>query len=133
MPWHQNQWCCPTRYKLIMFKITKMTVDGNNDVVSLNWCYTGADGYVNDTFTLLTPAGNVALAEVTETVALGWLNDQMETTAAQLDQYLANKKATETYQEELCDYVPNEQGVFAKYEIVEEEEDFTPPPELGYL
>ena len=97
-----------------MFSITKMTVDGNNKVVSLDWCYENADGKYSDTHTLHTPEGNVPIALVTNDVALGWLTSQLGNTSEEFDAYLAELKAQVAYQETFCEYLPNDQGRFTK-------------------
>ena len=97
-----------------MFSIIKMTVDGNNKVVSLDWCYETADGKYVDTHTLNTPAGNVPIPMVTTDVAVGWLTDQLNGTAEDYATALADSKARAEYVHTFCEYLPNDQGRFTK-------------------
>lgn len=80
------------------FSITGFTADADDKIVSVDWVYTNADGSVNNTHVLATPAGDFALANVTQTTLVGWLEDQIQNTAAEFDAAIANAKAQFEYQ-----------------------------------
>ena len=96
-----------------MYSITGMMVDGNDKVVSLNWCYENADGKLSNTHVLHTPEGDVAIAQVTEQVAIGWLTSQLANTAEEFDAAIANAKQQAEYQATFVPYTLNEQGNFS--------------------
>ena len=80
------------------FSVTSFVADANDDIVSLDWKYTNADGSLSNTHRLATPAGDFALTEVTQTTLVGWLENQLQNTAAEFDTAIANAKAQSEYQ-----------------------------------
>ena len=80
------------------FSISSFIADANDHVVSVDWKYENADGAVSNTHVLHTPAGDFALANVTQTTLVGWLEDQLANTAAEFDAYIAQAKAQAEYQ-----------------------------------
>ena len=96
-----------------MYSISKITVDGDGKVVSLDWCYENADGKLSNTHVLHTPEGDVAIAQVTEQVAVGWLTSQLANTAQEFDAYLAEAKSRQEYQATLVPYSLNQQGNYS--------------------
>ena len=97
------------------FSINQMIVDGDNNVVALNWAYSNPDGTLSNQHKLATPYGDVALAEVTETVAVSWLEEQLGNTAEEFDAAIANRKAQTEYAATLVPYVKTETGTFEVY------------------
>ena len=80
------------------FSVTCFTADANDDIVAIDWQYSNADGTISNTHVLATPAGDFALAEVTQTTLVGWVEDQLQNTAAEFDAAIANAKAQSEYQ-----------------------------------
>ena len=98
------------------FSINQMIVDGNQKVVALSWAYSNADGTLSNQLKLATPYGDVALASVTETLAISWLEDQLQNTAAEFDAAIAKRKADTEYAQTLKPYVSDGAGAFKVYE-----------------
>ena len=98
------------------FSISQMIVDGNQKVVALDWAYSNADGTLSNQLKLATPYGDVALAAVTEEVAIGWLEDQLQNTAEEFDAAIAKRKADTEYAQTLKPYVSDGAGAFKVYE-----------------
>ena len=80
------------------FSVTCFTADANDDIVSIDWQYSNADGTLSNTHVLATPAGDFAVAEVTQATLVSWLEDQLQNTAAEFDAAIANAKAQSEYQ-----------------------------------
>ena len=80
------------------FSVTCFTADADNNVVSVDWEYSNDDGVVSNTHVLATPAGDFALAAVTQATLVSWLEDQLQNTAAEFDEAIANAKAQVEYQ-----------------------------------
>ena len=80
------------------FSVTCFTADANDDIVSIDWEYSNADGTLSHTHVLETPAGNFAVAEVTQATLVSWLEDQLQNTTAEFDAAIANAKAQSEYQ-----------------------------------
>ena len=97
-----------------------MVVDGAQNVVALNWAYSNEDGTLSNQLKLATPYGDVVLAAVTETVAISWLEEQIQNTAEEFDAAIAKRKADAEYAATLVAYDKNETG---KYDVA-------PTPEL---
>ena len=93
-----------------------MIVDGDSKVVALNWAYSNADGTLSNQHKLLEPYGKVALSEVTEEVAIGWLEEQLQNTPEEFDAAIAKRKADTEYAQTLKPYVKTESGKFEVYE-----------------
>ncbi len=89
-----------------------MIVDGDQNVVALNWAYSNADGTLSNQLKLAEPYGDVDLAEVTETVAISWLEDQLQNTAEEFDAAIAQHKATTEYTSTLVVYGNDGTGAF---------------------
>ena len=94
------------------FSINQMIVDGAQNVVALNWAYSNADGTLSNQLKLATPYGDVALAAVTETVAISWLEEQLGNTAAEFDAAIAQRKTETEYAATLVAYDKNETGTY---------------------
>ena len=94
------------------FSINQMIVDGDQNVVALNWAYSNADGTLSNQLKLATPYGDVALAAVTQEVAVSWLEAQLQNTAAEFDAAIANRKTETEYAATLVSYSSNETGTF---------------------
>ena len=99
------------------FSISQMIVDGEENVVALNWAYSNADGTLSNQLKLATPYGDVALASVTETLAISWLEDQLQNTSAEFDAAIAKRKQETEYAATLVAYDNDGAGAF---QVVEE-------------
>ena len=93
-----------------------MVVDGDQNVVALNWAYSNADGTLSNQLKLATPYGDVDLALVTQQVAVSWLEEQLQNTAAEFDAAIAQRKAETEYAATLVEYTKNEAGTFDEVE-----------------
>ena len=80
------------------FSVTSFVADANDDIVTLDWKYTNADGAISNTHVLATPAGDFAVAEVTQATLVSWVEDQLQNTAAEFDAAIANAKTQAEYQ-----------------------------------
>ena len=80
------------------FSVNCFVADADDKIVTLDWSYTNADGAISNTHRLATPAGDFALAAVTQSTLVGWLEDQLQNTAAEFDAAIANAKAQSEYQ-----------------------------------
>ena len=89
-----------------------MIVDGAENVVALNWAYSNADGTLSNRHKLAQPYGDVDLADVTQTVAVGWLEEQLQNTAEQFDAAIAQRKAETEYAATLIAYENDGAGTF---------------------
>ena len=86
------------------FSVPEMIVDGAEKVVALNWVYANADGQVSNQHRLLQPYGNTPLNQVTEEVAVGWLEEQLQNTAEEFDAAIAQHKQQQEYEATLVPY-----------------------------
>ena len=86
------------------FSVNCFVADPNDDIRSLDWSYSNADGVYSDTHMLATPAGDFSLSEVTQTTLVSWLEDQLEYVAAELDEFIASAKARAEYNASLKKY-----------------------------
>ena len=109
----------PKLFIIMSFSINQMIVDSSNNVVALNWAYSNADGMLSNQHKLAIPYGDVPLAEVTETVAVRWLEKQLGNTAEEFDAAITKRKLEAEYAETLVPYVNDGAGRFK----VEEEPD----------
>ena len=98
------------------FSISQMIVDGDSNVVALNWAYSNADGTLSNQHKLAQPYGTVALAKVDEKLAISWLEDQLQNTAEEFDAAIAKRKQETEYAQTLKPYVKTESGKFEVYE-----------------
>ncbi len=80
------------------FSVNCFVADANDDIVSVDWVYTNADGSISNTHVLATPAGDFAVAEVTQATLVSWVEDQLQNTAAEFDAAIANAKTQAEYQ-----------------------------------
>ena len=87
-----------------------MIVDGDKNVVSINWAYSNAEGILSNQLKLAQPYGKVALAKVDEELAISWLEDQLQNTAEEFDAAIAKRKAEAEYDQTLMPYQPNPSG-----------------------
>ena len=110
------------------FSINQMIVDGDNNVVALNWAYSNTDGTLSNQHKLATPYGDVALADVTETVAVSWLEEQLGNTAEEFDAAIAKRKQETEYAQTLVAYVSDGAGAFQVYVAPEPEPTVEPMP-----
>ena len=109
------------------FSINQMIVDSNQNVVALDWAYSNADGTLSNQHKLAEPYGDVPLAQVTEEVAIGWL-DQLQNTPAEFDAAISKRKQETEYAATLVPYVSDGAGAFQVYVAPEPEPQ--PEPEL---
>ena len=98
------------------FSISQMIVDGEENVVALNWAYSNADGTLSNQLKLAQPYGTVALAKVDEKLAISWLEDQLQNTAEEFDAAIAKRKQETEYAQTLKPYVSDGAGAFKVYE-----------------
>ena len=98
------------------FSISQMIVDGDSNVVALNWAYSNADGTLSNQLKLAQPYGTVALAKVDEKLAVSWLEDQLQNTPEEFDAAIAKRKADTEYAATLMPYVSDGSGAFKIYE-----------------
>lgn len=103
------------------FSINQMIVDGAQNVVALNWAYSNEDGTLSNQLKLAQPYGDVPLAQVTEEVAISWL-DQLQNTPEEFDAAITSRKLETEYAQTLVPYVNDGAGAF---KVAEE-----PKPEL---
>ena len=94
------------------FSINQMIVDGDNNVVALNWAYRKADGTLSNQHKLATPYGDVDLSAVTQAVAVSWLEEQLGNTAAEFDAAIAKRKEETEYAATLVSYSNDGAGTF---------------------
>ena len=80
------------------FSVNCFVADANDKIVSVDWVYTNADGAISNTHVLATPAGDFELANVTQTTLVGWVEDQLQNTAAEFDAAISNAKTQAEYQ-----------------------------------
>jgi len=95
------------------FSVDSFVADANNVVVSVQWCYTNADGKITNTHVLNTPAGDVELPAVTQTTLVSWLEDQLTNTAADFDAAIARAKSQAEYQAGFKVYVREDDESYA--------------------
>jgi len=98
-----------------------MVVDGDQNVVALNWAYSNADGKLSNQHKLAKPYGSTKLAAVTEAVAISWLEEQLKNTAEEFDAAIAKRKTDSEYAQTLKPYVNDGAGAFQVAEPIAEE------------
>ena len=85
-----------------------MIVDGQEKVIAMDWVYSNADGSCRISTELLAPYGDTPLDQVTEEVAVSWLEEQLQnTTQEEFDEAIANRKAEVEYQQTFVAYEAN--------------------------
>ena len=89
------------------YSISKMIVDGQQRVIALDWVYSNPDGQLSHQHRLLEPYGDTPLNEVTEEVAIGWLELQIKNTPEEFDAAIARRKAEIEYAQTLVPYEAN--------------------------
>ena len=94
-----------------------MVVDGDQNVVALDWKYSNPDGAIGNQHKLLEPYGNTKLAAVTEAMAIKWLEEQLQDTTEEFDAAIAKRKADDEYGETLVYYNNNGAGMFHAAEL----------------
>ncbi len=87
-----------------------MIVDGNQNVVALNWAYSNADGTLSNQHKLEEPYGSTPLDDVTEEVAVEWLEEQIQNTTEQFDAAITKRKEEAEYEQTLKPYIPHPDG-----------------------
>ena len=80
------------------FSVNCFVADANDKIVSVDWVYTNADGAISNTHVLATPAGDFTLGAVTQATLVGWVEDQLQNTAAEFDAAISNAKTQAEYQ-----------------------------------
>ena len=89
------------------FSISQMIVDGQEKVIALDWVYSNADGALSNQHKLAAPYGDTPLNQVTEEVAIGWLELQIKNTPEEFDTAIARRKAEVEYQQTFVAYEAN--------------------------
>lgn len=95
------------------FSISGFVSDSNDDVVSVDWQYTTADGSLGNTHVLATPAGDFALAEVTQATLITWLESQLGNTTIEFDAALAARKTRSDYEAGFVSYSRESDNTYA--------------------
>lgn len=116
------------------FSVSQMIVDSQEKVVALNWAYSNADGTLSNQHKLLEPYGTTPLHQVTEEIAVGWLEEQLQNTPEEFDAAISKRKAEVAYAQSLMPYQANSQA--APTRIVPEpapEPEAEPEPEASTL
>ena len=84
-----------------------MIVDSQEKVVALNWAYSNADGTLSNQHKLLEPYGTTPLHQVTEELAVSWLEEQLQNTPEEFDAAISKRKAEVSYAQSLMPYQAN--------------------------
>jgi len=92
------------------FSVSEMIVDGDQNVIALNWAYSNADGTLSNQFKLAKPYGTTPLRDVTSEVAVEWLTEQLQNTPEQFDAAIAQRKAESEYEKTWEPYAPHPDG-----------------------
>jgi|TARA_R100000084_G_scaffold109202_1_gene74769 hypothetical protein len=92
------------------FSISRMIADSDKNVVALDWAYTNADGTLSNQHVLGKPYGTIPFDDVTEAMAITWLEEQLENTPAEFDAAIAERKAAVEYEKTLSAYTPQPDG-----------------------
>ena len=73
------------------YSISNIQVSNADKVVAINWKYNNGKGERGNTWKLAQPYGDIPLKECTESVLIGWLEEQFpENTTADLDRLIDN-------------------------------------------
>lgn len=110
------------------YSISQMVVDGNQNVIALDWKYSNPDGSLGNQHKLLEPYGSTKLAAVTEEVAVGWLEEQLQNTTEQFEAAIAKRKAADDYAQTLVPYTNTGTGTFQVAGPVAEEPEVAVMP-----
>ena len=93
------------------FSVSEIIVsDAADKVIALNWSYENADGKLSNQWKLSQPYGDVPLKDCTESILVGWLEEQLPNTTAEFDRQIANAKAQQEFNETLKPYTPHSDG-----------------------
>ena len=92
------------------YSVTKMIVDGNDNVAAVDWTYTNDMGTISNTHVLQKPYGSTPLRDVTEQVSVEWLVEQLQNTSEEFDAAIAQRKAQVEYDATLKPYEPHSDG-----------------------
>lgn len=108
-----------------MYSISQIIADNKGVVVTLYWTYSNADGTISNRLRLTEPVDTSTMVpkdDVTEAVAVSWLEEQLGNTSEDFDKVIAEAKARQEYTQSLSSYV-NEDGKFVlvEPEVVEPE------------
>ncbi len=87
-----------------------MIADGDQKVVALDWVYSNADGTLSNRHVLEQPYGSTPFDDVTEAMAITWLEDQLQNTSTEFDAAIAKRKAAVEYEKTLSAYTPQPEG-----------------------
>jgi len=99
-----------------MFSITKAITNQEGLIVKLSWKYSNSDGQVSGTHALIIPEEDsslLPLEDVTETIAVGWLKDQLSNTEAEFEANIAEQKSKKDSEELLVGYILTNEGPVA--------------------
>jgi hypothetical protein len=92
------------------FSISRMIADSDQNVVALDWAYSNADGTLSNQHILHKPYGDTGFADVTEEVAIGWLEEQLANTPEEFSAAIAKRKEEAEYEQTLAPYEPHPSG-----------------------
>ncbi len=98
------------------YSITNLIADPKGVVVALNWVYTNADGSISNQLRLAEPLDVTKITpigEVTEAVAVTWLEAQLGNTAEEFDAHIAKDKARREAEEASVTYTMGEDGNYS--------------------
>ena len=88
-----------------MFSISNLVADAEGHAIALDWSFETEDGRVGNRWKLLLPYGPKPLEEVTEEVALGWLEAQLPNSAEEFTAYLRDKAEQRAAEAGYSDYI----------------------------
>jgi hypothetical protein len=107
------------------YTISQIIADSKGVVVALDWAYSNVDGTISNQLRLAEPTDVSTMlprGEVTEAVAITWLEEQLGNTSEDFDKAIAERKAQQEYAETLSAYVNNAGNfVLVEPEVVEPE------------
>mgnify|MGYP005626412611 FL=1 len=109
-----------------MYSISQIIADSKGVVVALNWAYSNVDGTISNQLRLAEPSETAEMTpfgEVTEAVAVTWLEAQLGNTAEEFDAAIAKRKEEQEYADSLSAYVNNDGKFEPVVEPVEEQQD----------
>ena len=93
------------------FSISQIIVSDTTDkVIALDWSYENSDGKLSNQWRLAQPYGDTPLKDCTESILVGWLEEQLPNTTAEFDRQIANAKAQQEFNETLKPYTPHTDG-----------------------
>ncbi len=104
------------------YSITNLIADPKGVVVALDWVYTNADGSISNQLRLAEPLDATKITpigEVTEAVAVIYLEARLGNTAEEFDAAIAQRKAEQEYADSLSAYSNNNGNFELAAEVVE--------------